>query len=516
MPWPRHTECACYYWEQLMSTVNELFELAVKSHQKGDLAHATSLYRQILVARPSHVDALNNLGDIHLRQYQIAEAAQCFESALRIDPRHANARYNLGTIHYRESRFNEATQCFREAARCNPCRPDMHINLGNSLKAQGLLDEAITCYRQALGLSPNHPDAHNNLGLALIAQGQFAEANACFHETLRLDPDHRMAHWNLSCLRLLQGDLAGAWAAHEHRWARPGVAPRLFAQPRWDGSPLAGKTILVHAEQGLGDTIQFARYLQMVEERGGKVLFECQAALIRLFHNLRGVDGLVPAGELLPPFDVHIPLLSLPGVFGTSVTTIPADIPYLNADPELVLKWDRVLAQYDLGRAPRRQPADTLPLTIGLCWQGNPAFPGDATRSISLKYYEKIAQVPGIRLVSLQKERMGADQLPAWSGRVPILDLSDRLETLCDTAAVMKNLDLVISSCTSVAHLAGALGVPVWTVLQFVPDWRWFLERSDSPWYPTMRLFRQKKPGDWDEVFERVATALRSVAEPEA
>ncbi len=464
-----------------MATVAELFELAVKSHQNGDLVHAASLYRQMLAADPRHAGALNNLGDILLRQDSVSEAAQCFEQALHIDPRHANAYYNLGNIHFGAGRFEEATRCHRAAAQWNPNQSDVHINLGNALKAQGLLDEAIACYRHALGLSPHHPDAHNNLGLALVAQGQFAQAAACFQETLRMKPDHRMAQWNLSCLRLLQGDLAGAWTAHEHRWARPGVVPRSFAQPRWDGSPLAGKKILVHAEQGLGDSIQFARYLQMVEERGGKVLFECQAALIPLFHNLPGVDQLVVAGETLPPFDVHIPLLSLPGIFGTSVTTIPAEIPYLHADPELVLKWEQVLSQDDSGRAARRKFTNTHPLSVGLCWQGNPKFPGDAERSISLKYYEKIAQVPGLRLVSLQKENAGTDQLAGWSGRVPILDLSGRLASFCDTAAVMKNLDLVISSCTSVAHLAGALGVPVWTVLQFVPDWRWLLDRSDSP-----------------------------------
>ena len=484
-----------------MPTIAELFRSAVESHQAGDVERAEALYREILGAERSHADACNNLGDIFLKQGKSAEAADCFAQALQLDPLNANAHYNLGNIFYSQGRLDEAAASYQRALHCNPSHPAMHINLGNTLKDQGQYEQAITSYHHALRLSPNHPDAHNNLGLAFMAQGEFDQAGNSFREALRLKPSHPMAQWNLSCLRLLQGDWAGAWDAHEHRWARPGVSPRSFRQPRWDGAALDGKTVLVHAEQGLGDTIQFARYVPLVQKRGARVVFECQRPLVELFHNFTGIHR-VPADDPLPPFDAHIPLLSLPDVFGTTLSTVPADIPYLDADSALVERWQHVLGQTSPPKVARTR-------TVGIAWQGNPSFPGDCKRSIPLKYFEKLAQVPDIRLVSLQKELKGTDQLPTWSGQVPLLDLSDRLESFCDTAAVMKNLDLVVSSCTSVAHLAGALGVPVWTALQFVPDWRWLLNRSDTPWYPTMRLFRQKKPGAWDDVFERMAMALR-------
>jgi tetratricopeptide (TPR) repeat protein len=506
-------------------------------------AQAADCYRQALAINPDQVETHNNLGNAYHRQGQLEEAAACFRQALALNPQYADAHFNLGNVCFDQGKFDDAVACYRAALRLNPQHAEAHNNLGNALKElgqladatkfyrqatflkrrqpqffanlgnvlkdQGQLTAAAECYRQALRIAPNRADVHASLGVALAWQGNLQDAAACFENALRIDSVHWFARWNRSLLQLLQGDFAGGWQDYELRFSSPEMSPRSFQQPRWDGSPLDGKTILVHAEQGLGDSIQFARYLPLVARRGGKVIFDCPSALHELFRGLKGVNHLVGSGEPVSPFDVQVPLLSLPGVFQTTLDTIPAAIPYLEVDPELVLKWEQLLARDNIGRAARRQPAVDPPLSIGIAWQGNPKVAGDCLRSIPLERFAPLARLPGVRLVSLQKGH-GTDQWKGLGVRLQILDLEDQLKTFSDTAAVMKNLDLVITSDTSVAHLAGALGVPVWTALQLVPDWRWLLDRSDSPWHPTMRLFRQKKIGDWDEVFERMAREISS------
>ncbi len=282
------------------------------------------------------------------------------------------------------------------------------------------------------------------------------------------------------------------------RWALPDWAAPAFQGPRWDGSPLNGKTIVAFHEQGFGDTIQFARYLPMVKQRGGTVYLACQQALEGLMIGMRGVDGIIRVGATVPPFDFQIPLASLPGIFQTTINNIPCEVPYLQADPEKVAYWKQELK-------PQKG------FKVGIVWQGNAKVNGDQLRSIPLRFFEAFARIKGLKLVSLQKGP-GTEQLASSSISSSILNLNDRLETFSDTSAAMMNLDLIVTSDTSIAHLAGALSVPVWTALQFVPDWRWFLGRADSPWYPTMRLFRQKRFGDWSEVFGRIATELSIIA----
>ena len=314
-----------------------------------------------------------------------------------------------------------------------------------------------------------------------------------------LKPDYADAHWNLSLLNLLTGDFESGWPGFEWRWQtkQQNFHRRHDSRPLWDGQPLAGRTILLHAEQGLGDTIQFVRYVPLVQERGGRVVVECQPPLLSLLADSPGIDLVLAQGEPLPAFEVQAPLLSLPGILGTTLGSIPARVPYLRADPELAQSWRKKL-----------EPLGGF--KVGIVWQGNPQFKGDRQRSIPLRHYQALARVEGVRLLSLQKGP-GADPLRAGATAFPVLDLGAQLETFGDTAAVLENLDLLISSCTSVPHLAGALGVPVWLALPFVPDWRWLLEREDSPWYPHHRLFRQDRPGDWNGVFERIATALRDL-----
>jgi hypothetical protein len=270
------------------------------------------------------------------------------------------------------------------------------------------------------------------------------------------------------------------------------LTPRHFRQPMWNGESLGGKTILLYAEQGLGDTIQFVRYASIVKQHGGTVVVECQKPLVGLLEGCPGVDQLVAQGDDLPAFDVQAPLLSVPGILGTSVETIPARAPYLFAKAARVEPWrERLIDGFK----------------IGIAWQGNPAFRGDPFRSIPLRCFAPLAEIPGVCLVSLQKGA-GTEQLAEVRDLFPVIELGSRLDDFLDTAAVMGHLDLVITSDTAPAHLAGALGVPVWVALSFAPDWRWLLDRCDSPWYPTMRLFRQRELGNWDGVFQEIKEAL--------
>jgi len=477
------------------------YNLANALKDQGQLDEAVTSYRQALRIDPHHVDAHNNLGVAFKALGRLDEAVACYQQALGLNPNHVDARNNLGNIFKDQDRLDEAVACYREVLRLNPQYVDALSNLGLALKEQGQLAEAVACCRRALGLNPRHANAHNNLGLALMDQGQLGEAGACFDQALRLRPQDAGPRWNWALLRLLQGNFEQGWADYESRWSQPGLVPRSWPRPRWDGLPLEGKTILVHAEQGLGDTLQFIRYAPLVKRRGGTVLVECQPALVTLLSRCPGIDRVLPEGTPLPDFDVQVPLLSLPGLFGTNLSCVPADVPYLFADNRLVERWRRELAGF--GTAFR----------IGLVWQGNPTVRGDRQRSVPLIQFAPLACLEGVRLFSLQVGP-GAKQLVHTGERLGVVDLGSRFDrsSLEDVAAVLKNLDLVISSCTAIPHLAGALGVPVWLALAFVPDWRWLLEREDSPWYPHHRLFRQRRPGDWDEVFKRIAAELRSLS----
>jgi hypothetical protein len=301
---------------------------------------------------------------------------------------------------------------------------------------------------------------------------------------------------------LSQGNYEQGWTEFEWRWRCKGFALRPFTQPAWDGSSLADKAILLHTEQGAGDTIQFVRYSPLVKERGARVILECPARLIPLLKSCRGIDAWVAQGALLPAFDVHLPLLSLPRIFGTTVTTVPTGVPYLAADSQRVERW-------------RRELAPLHAFKVGIVWQGNPEYLADYRRSPPLALYGLLARVPGVQLFSLQKGD-GIEQFADITGEFLVTDLGGRSDVVggafVDTAAIMPNLDLVITSDTATAHLAGALGVTTWVPLSYAADWRWLLDREDCPWYPTMRLFRQAELGNWKPVFERVARELDELA----
>jgi tetratricopeptide (TPR) repeat protein len=482
--------------------------------------------REALRLRPSYAEAENNLGNALQTLGHLDQAVAHFGRALELRPDFPEAHWNLGNALKILGKVDQAVAQCKEAVRLRPDSAEAHNSLGNALVNQGNLEEGIAHFDRALKISPDYSGAHNNLGIALMCQGKKDDALSHFEQALRLKSDLPEDHYERAILWLLRGNYEQGWPEYEWRWKRTHISPRPFDPPLWDGSRLNHQTILLHAEQGLGDTLQFIRFAQPVKEHGGRVIVECHPELMPLLKYAKGINQLVGRGSPLPAFDVHAPLLSLPGILHVSRESIPASIPYLQADMELVKHWRRELRESD-ARSPmsdvKSHSSDLAtclsPLAprfkIGIAWQGNKTYRADRQRSIPLEQFKRLADLPGVRLISLQKGP-GAEQLSDnWqlaTDNCNMLDFADRLDraagAFMDTAAVIKNLDLVITSDTAVAHLAGALGVPVWVALAVVPDWRWLLERADSPWYPTMRLFRQTRYGRWDDVFERMAAAL--------
>ena len=384
-----------------------------------------------------------------------------------------------------------------------PDYADALYNRGNALKLLKRYEESLASYDRAVALQPNHADAHNNRGQVLRELGRYNEALASYDRALALRPHHVMAHCNAAALRLLTGDFGRGWVHYEWRWLKKSVVPtkRNFSQPAWSGGDrLSGKTILIHSEQGLGDTIQFARYVPLIAAGGAQVIFEVQKPLQELMTGLAGAAKIAAKGGPLPQFDLHCPLLSLPLAFGTRLETIPSDNAYLRVPPRHLAEWQSRLSG---ARHPR----------IGLVWSGNPGHERDGERSIGLRALLPMLDTlsAAASFVSLQKD-VRAEDAAILKERADIVDYGPALRDFSDTAALVSQLDLVISVDTSVAHLAGALGKPVWILLTYFPDWRWLLGRDDSPWYPTARLFRQNGTGTWDDVIVRLCQALPQFA----
>jgi hypothetical protein len=405
------------------------------------------------------------------------------------------AHNHLGHALKEAHRLDEAIAACRRAIQLKPDYAEAYNNLGAALGELGRIDEAMAACNRALQLQPDYAEAHSNLGIAHADKGQFDEAIAAYNRAMQLQPDFVGVHWNISLVWLLLGDFQQGWPEFEWRWKSKWLRlQRAFTQPRWDGSPLGGKTILLHSEQGLGDTIQFARYAPLVAQRGGHVILSSPPALARLLESLTGLGQIIAEGNALPRFDVHCPLLSLPLVMGTDcLAAIPGDVPYLRPPTDGQAAWKKRLS------------ADDANLKIGLAWAGRPHPLG---RSIPLAALAPLASIPGVSFHSLQTGP-AAQQAHEPPAKMKLIDYSSDLHDLADTASLIANLDLVITIDTAVAHLAGAMGKPVWTMLKFVPDWRWLLNRSDSPWYPTMRLFRQQRLGNWTDVIAAVAERLR-------
>lgn len=429
----------------------------------------------------------------------IAAAEQVYRAVLKAHPNHANAWCYLGMACHDQNRLEEAVAAYRRAIQLQPQFAVAYNNLGNTLRLLRRIPEAITCYDEALRQRPDYVNAFNNKCMALFWEGHLDEAEQGYRQVLKLAPQDAEAHKNLGVLMLLKGQFAEGWAEYRWRWHAQGMSPPKYAQPAWDGSSLDGKTILLVAEQGLGDNVHFVRYAQVLKQRYRcRVVFACRRPLRDLLTGASGIDALVAIDEQPPPFDVYCSLLDVPGILAEELRETPGEVPYLSADPELVEHWRERLSAYG-------------GVKIGVVWQGNPGYAADQMRSFPLTALEPLGRLHGIQLFSLQRDA-GADQLDTLAGRLDIVPLGAELDrttgAFVETAAVLKNLDLVISPDTAVAHVAGALGVPQWLALSHVAHWPWLLDRDDTLWYPSARLFRQQTGGDWQGVFERMARQL--------
>ncbi|WP_019500120.1 tetratricopeptide repeat protein [Pseudanabaena sp. PCC 6802] len=477
--------------------------LGLALSRKLQVEQAVAMYERAIAIAPDLAQAHCNLADVLLQQEKLDEAIAACRQAIALKPDLAAAYSNLGVALMRQGQLEEAIAACSEAIKLQPNLAAAHSNLGEVLFKQDRLDEAIAAYEKAIALDPNLGDAHCNLGVALCELNRIDAALKHLHKAVSLQPDDAISHVNLGMTQILIGDFANGLVEYEWRWQQKDVPSPKFTQPLWDGSELAGKTILLWAEQGLGDTLQFIRYAPSIAQKGGRVIASCPVTLVRLVASVPGVEMAIAEGEPLPAFDVHAQMLSLPRLLDTTVSNIPSiPVPYIPAD-----LWQHK----DISRESLCDRA----LNVGIVWAS-----GYRQREDSLRFYHKkscplslmiqLLELPHVHLYSLQVGRNAndLDGLGEFSDRLH--NWSPLIRDFADTAALANQLDLVISVDTAIVHLVGAMGKPVWTLLPFAPDWRWFLDREDTPWYPTMRLFRQTERGDWDGVMRRVYDALKT------
>jgi tetratricopeptide (TPR) repeat protein len=496
-------------------------------HRQGKLDAALEHYREILKMQPRHFAAAHFSGVVYLQKRQLDDARRLLEIALAVNPndanvlsdygtalamsgearqalaaydralasdsRHAGACLNRANVLISLKRYADALEALDTAAALDPSNPQVPNSRGLALSKLGRFDEALVSYALALARGPDYADALLNRGNTLLTMRRDDEALASYQAVLRLRPSDVEARYGVGFVRLRSGDLAAGFRDYESRWHRSELAPfrRDLGRPIWLGEgPVNGKTVLLHAEQGLGDTIQFARYAQLVAERGARIVLEIQTELKPLFEGMAETT-VIGRGDRLPPFDLHCPLLSLPLACGTTLATVPAGIPYLKAAPVLVESWRNRLAGPDH-------------LKVGIVWSGNPKHRNDQNRSIELRRFADILTTPGVAFYTLNPSIDPGD-VEFLTNHTQVAHIAGQFRDFSDTAAVIAQLDLVISVDTAVAHLTGAMGKEVWLMLPYEPDWRWMTDRDDSPWYTTAKLFRQPRIGAWDAVFVTVA-----------
>jgi tetratricopeptide (TPR) repeat protein len=470
--------------------------------QLGQPDMATGCYRRALEINPNFADAHNNLGSALAELARPEEAIACFRRAIELRPDYPDAYNNLGNALREQGKLKEAIASYRTALIAKPNYAEAYYNLANVLREYGEFDLAVACFRKSIGLNPQFADAYINLGGTLADQRKLEEAVACYDKSLALRPDLPDAHFNKALVLLALGDLAAGWSEYEWRWKMPQMiaAGPCFERPQWRGEAAEGQTLLIHAEQGFGDTLQFCRYGQLAAEKGLRVVMSVQKSLVRLLHSLPGIDQVVAEGEELPAFDVQCAMLSMPFAMNTTLANVPSHISYLKPDEAQTAAWRDRLAGL-VGSETR----------VGLVWAGSsrnsPALAAvDRRRSVSPDRLAPLLGLPRLHFFSLQKD--GPPAPPDF----PLIDYVHEMTDFADTAALVANLDLVISVDTAVAHLAAALGKPVWLLDRFDSCWRWLTGRRDSPWYPSLRLYRQPVPGDWDAVIAEVAGDLEDFA----
>ncbi|MGA7972910.1 MAG: tetratricopeptide repeat protein [Pseudolabrys sp.] len=481
-------------------------DLAPAYCNRGIALHALKRHEQALASLDAALARAPGIAEAHLNRGSVLDdlkrhedAITSYDNALSIRPDYAEALSNRGVALHALGRDDEALECFDRALTIRPDYAEALTHRGATFDAMQRYDEALASYNRAIALKPDFADAYGNRGTTFYNLKRLDDALADFDRALALRPDLPEVHWNQATARLITGDYARGFAEYEWRWQRETMASskRDFPQPLWRGEDVEGKTVLLHSEQGFGDSIQFCRYAPALAARGARVILEVEAPLQRLMTTLvtplAGGIEVIARGSAVPAFDAYCPLLSLPLAFGTQLDTVPSVTPYLHAQAEDIAGWNERLGD-------KRRPR------IGLAWSGNPNHLRDSERSIALEALLPLTALDA-SFVSVQKDVRAADA-SALAGRSDILQVGEHLKDFADTAALIAALDLVITVDTSVAHLAGALGKPVWLLLPYIPDWRWLLERETSPWYPTARLFRQDETRRFDGVIARVREAL--------
>jgi tetratricopeptide (TPR) repeat protein len=504
---------------------------ALALHQNGQLKQARLEYRKLNRRHPNNPDILHFYGmllsqmgkteaaienltkaadlapenlDIHLnlfRSLAVIDKVPELESTLRtlvsLSPNDAFLLSQLGEILVRQDRGVEAEVFFSRAVEANPDTLDAWNGLGNILERRGEFLNAENYYLKSIAIDPTRSGAYYNLGNVLRQQNKLTESIGALKKAIELDPDFILAHVHLAFSLFMNSEFLPAWQEYEWRWKVPNfpTPKRPFTQPTWKGEELHGENVLIHAEQGFGDTIQFVRFTKLIAEKGGSVTIECQPELEALVKSAPGVVHTLARGDTLPEFDLHAPLISIPGILSLAIDDIPNDVPYLQASSEKRKYWSS-----QLGRKNR--------LKIGITWQTSNEQLSSSFKSCPLQAYEPLFKVDQVDWISLQKEMPKID-LPIADN---LMDISGDLHNFEDTAAVISELDLVISMDTAVAHLAGALGKPIWLLLSTAGDWRWLKNRCDSPWYPSMRIFRQAEFNDWDGVMRQVLPHVKNLA----
>ena len=448
-------------------TVTDALNLAVKYHLNGNLTEAESIYRKIIEKYPNNSDAFNLLGVIKCQDGEYEDSIKNIQKAIQLNPSIAIYYGNLAMAYNLSGNDNEAENNFKEALKLDAFYPGAHL-------------------------------AYYNLGIFSEAKGNIFEALEHYDKSIELDKDFSDAHWNKSLILLLLGRYEEGWKEYEYRFKKKQPSDkRIFNKSKWDGSLLNGKKILVISEQGFGDNIQFIRYLPLIKEKGGEIILECKKEIEKLFNDSFEINRVIEKNlEVVPDveFDVYIHLMDLPSIFNTNLINIPNKFPYLKADSGLVINFKEKINKISNGK-----------FKIGIIWSGNPNQENDKNRSASFDNFKLLKKIPGVVLFSLQKGE-AAGQLDDPD----IIDLSNNIANFADTAAIIENMDLIVSVDTSVTHLAGAMGKQTWVLLAHKADWRWLIDRHDSPWYPSVKLFRQKNPGDWDNLLNEVNEEIRN------
>lgn len=473
--------------------------LAVVWCQAGCLAEGEGMLRRLLAVRPDDPEILRHLLDALFGQRKLAESVTVGQRLLALTPGDAAVHVRLGESFQALGRAAEAEAAYGRAVALAPTVPESHLGLGALLFEQDRHAEAAEAFQRALRWRPDWPPLLVNTGVALErVAGREDEAIALYRRAIARRPDYPLAHYNLGVALLRQGQYREGWREYGWRWrgAVPELQERAFTQPRWDGAPLNGATVLLHCDEGFGDTIQFARFAALAARRGGRVVLEVAPSLVRLLRRLPGIHEVAARGEPLPPFDLRLNLLDLPGVLELSECDFAGGTPYLAPDPQDMRRWRERLG--DKGMMPR----------VGLVWSGNPTHRADRQRSVALEMVlSRLSGLP-VRLYGVQKDVRPTDAEVLAAAGPSFINLGAELRDFADTAALLSQLDLLISVDTATAHLAGALGRPVWMLLASHADWRWQSGRQDTPWYSGMRLFRQTAPGDWGGVLARLEQAL--------